>query len=212
LLRRVQLVAVHSRHRRSTSCDALGKSLTDSTLVPAHIGHSVTGPVKPRNGDQSLIPPDRASSALFAITSFSPGLLPGDSHPAVSHITKVRFLRAWCVADQPDVVGIFPNEAAIIRLVGAILLEQNDEWAVHRARYMTLETIAPLSDDRQPARRGSLALPVGAGDSTVIRLRLGNVALGEPFGSAFTQTIEQRRREADESYRAITPARIGDRL
>jgi hypothetical protein len=34
-----------------------------------------------------------------------------------------------------------------LNLVGAILLEQNDEWAVQRARYMTLETIAPLSDD-----------------------------------------------------------------
>ena len=33
------------------------------------------------------------------------------------------------------------------RLVGAILLEQNDEWAVQRARYMTLETMATLSDE-----------------------------------------------------------------
>ena len=48
---------------------------------------------------------------------------------------------------RTEVIGIFPNEAAIRRLVGAILLEQNDEWAVQRARYMTLETIAPISDN-----------------------------------------------------------------
>jgi transposase-like protein len=48
---------------------------------------------------------------------------------------------------RTNVVGIFPNEEAVTRLVGAILLEQNDEWAVQRGRYLTLETIAPLSDD-----------------------------------------------------------------
>lgn len=36
--------------------------------------------------------------------------------------------------------------AAVTRLIGVLLLEQIDEWAVHRAGYMTLETIALLGD------------------------------------------------------------------
>ena len=44
-----------------------------------------------------------------------------------------------------DVVGIFPNQAAVIRLVGAILLGQNDEWATTH-RYMSLETLGTVSD------------------------------------------------------------------
>ena len=47
---------------------------------------------------------------------------------------------------RTEVVGIFPGETSITRLIGAILLEQNDEWAVQRARYMTLEAISAVSD------------------------------------------------------------------
>jgi putative transposase len=47
---------------------------------------------------------------------------------------------------RTDIVGIFPNEGAIIRLVVAILLEQNDEWAVQRAVYVSLETITTMSE------------------------------------------------------------------
>ena len=48
---------------------------------------------------------------------------------------------------RTNVVGIFPNEDAVTRLIGAILVEQNDERAVQRARYMTLQSIAPMSND-----------------------------------------------------------------
>lgn len=60
-------------------------------------------------------------------------------------------------ARRANVVGIFPNEPAIRRLVGALMLEQNDEWAVTR-RYMTLETVAAICEDNtmDPAKIAAL--------------------------------------------------------
>jgi putative transposase len=48
------------------------------------------------------------------------------------------------VKRRADVVGIFPNEGSILRLIGAVLLEQNDEWQLQH-RYMQLEAMADLA-------------------------------------------------------------------
>ena len=54
------------------------------------------------------------------------------------------------VKRRADVVGIFPNETSIVRLIGAILLEQNDEWQLQH-RYMQVEAMADLAaSDAEP--------------------------------------------------------------
>jgi putative transposase len=84
---------------------------------------------------------DDAEPDVLAFMSF-----PKDHRPKIHSTNPLERLNGE-IKRRTEVVGIFPNEAAIVRLVGAILLEQNDEWAVQRARYMTLETIGFLSDD-----------------------------------------------------------------
>jgi putative transposase len=68
------------------------------------------------------------------------------AHRAKLHSTNPIERLNGEIKRRTNVVGIFPNEAAVVRLVGAILLEQSDEWATQRARYMTLETIGALSN------------------------------------------------------------------
>jgi transposase-like protein len=78
---------------------------------------------------------EQAEEDLIAFYSFPP-----------EHWTKLRSTNPLErvnkeIGRRTDVVGIFPNDASVIRLVGALLSEQNDEWLVQR-RYLSVESIA----------------------------------------------------------------------
>ena len=83
---------------------------------------------------------DAAEHDVLAYMSF-----PKSHWPQIHSTNPIERLNLE-VKRRTNVVQIFPNEDAIVRLVGALLLEQNDEWSVCR-RYMSLETLAGLCDD-----------------------------------------------------------------
>ena len=60
---------------------------------------------------------------------------------------------------RADVVGIFPNEASIVRLVGTVLMEANDEWQLQH-RYLSIEALAEISADS--GEKYTLAPPAAA--------------------------------------------------
>jgi hypothetical protein len=101
----------------------------------------VAGQFRPKLPKLATFLDEAEIDVLAYIRSYVPAPAPDQTALDQTHRAPQRQDQA---ADRG---GIFPNENAIVRLIGAILLEQNDERAVQRARYMTLETIAPLSDD-----------------------------------------------------------------
>jgi len=87
---------------------------------------------------------DGARDDVLAYMTF-----PREHWPQIASTNPLERLNGE-IKRRADVVGIFPNDRSVIRLVGALMLEQSDEWAVTR-RYMSLESLGTLSDD--PVRR-----------------------------------------------------------
>lgn len=84
---------------------------------------------------------DAAEQDVLAFTSFP------RAHRLQIHSTNPLERLNAEVKRRTNVVGIFPNERAIIRLVGAMMIEQNDEWALQR-RYMQLEGLQSLCENQ----------------------------------------------------------------
>jgi transposase-like protein len=84
---------------------------------------------------------DSAEHDVLAFMTFP------QTHRAKLHSTNPIERLNGEIKRRTNVVGIFPNEAAITRLIGALIMEQSEEWVVQRGRYMSLETLAPLSND-----------------------------------------------------------------
>jgi len=80
---------------------------------------------------------DEAETDVLAYMTFPP------QHRTKLHSTNPLERLNKEVKRRADVVGIFPNEASIVRLIGAVLLEQNDEWQLQH-RYMQVEAMAEL--------------------------------------------------------------------
>jgi putative transposase len=84
---------------------------------------------------------DRSEPDVLAYMSFP------KAHRTQIHSTNPLERLNAEIKRRTDVVGIFPNDAAITRLVGALLLEQSDEWSLQR-RYMQLEGLQALADNQ----------------------------------------------------------------
>jgi putative transposase len=84
---------------------------------------------------------DKSEADVLAYMSFP------KAHRTQIHSTNPLERLNAEIKRRTDVVGIFPNDAAITRLVGALLLEQSDEWSLQR-RYMQLEGLQALADNQ----------------------------------------------------------------
>lgn len=138
---------------------------------------------------------DAAGEDVLDFMSF-----PNDHWPKIASTNgPERFNKE--IERRSNVVGIFPNHAAMIRLAGAILLEQNDHWQVCR-RYLSLESLKPLiGNDDVPSSETRLRCGLVA--TLYVGLRLG-------YGRRMSHRSRDRRHAIRAANRAAAAGRAAN--
>lgn len=133
--------------QRAMVAAAIRTAFTQETAEAAHAEwRAVAGRLRERFPKLAALM-DAAEHDVLAHMGF-----PKEHWPQLHSTNPIERLNGE-IKRRTDVVAIFPNEAAIVRLIGALLLEQNDEWAASRSRYMSLEKLAQVSDDPQAGQK-----------------------------------------------------------
>lgn len=111
------------------------------------------------------------------------------------------------IGRHADVVGIFPNNTSAIRLAGALLIEQNDEWLVSR-RYLSVESIALVLDDERDSTEEVIEFTAAWAATPMSRLhhfRRLDLSTGQPSRS--TPPINRPRPRPKDALRKATAHR-----
>ena len=126
-----------ARSGRRLIAAAIGTAFAEETSEAAHREwRRVSDRLRPKLPKLSQRM-DEAETDVLAYKRFPPQHWPkiGSTNPIERANAEIK--------RRTNVVGVFPNEAAILRLVGAVLMEQHNDWAAQDRRYMTLESLCP---------------------------------------------------------------------
>jgi|GEM_PF-1093810 len=145
---------------------------------------------------------DDAESDVLAFADF-----PRAHRKQIASTNPLERLNAE-IKRRTDVVGIFPNDAAIVRLGGALLLEQNDEWQLQR-RYLSLEGLGAISDTKTNGSQPSLrAEKQPASKATRIPLRGTRSTSGVTRTKKPSQCLAKKLHYEDQSDNSFTWAPV----